>query len=206
MGEPHQSRVYSDFARFYDHTFGRIFVDHEHETIEQLNLRPGQQVLEVGVGTGISLDAYPPYVRVVGIDPSTDMLAHAVKKTRENGWGHIDVRQGDALNLEFPDNSFDCVTSFHVMTVVPDPPRMMQEMLRVCKPGGKIVLINHFASENPLLYSLVWIANPLTRHLGWTTRLLVRDVLDGHKISVERNERIARFSVHRVVIATKLAA
>jgi phosphatidylethanolamine/phosphatidyl-N-methylethanolamine N-methyltransferase len=92
------------------------------------------------------------------------------------------------------------------MTVVPDPPRMMQEMLRVCKPGGKIVLINHFASENALLYSLVWVANPLTRHLGWTTRLLVRDVLDGHKISVERNERIARFSVHRVVIATKLAA
>jgi phosphatidylethanolamine/phosphatidyl-N-methylethanolamine N-methyltransferase len=193
-------------ARFYDHTFGRIFVDHEHETIEQLNLRPGQQVLEVGVGTGISLDAYPPYVKVVGIDPSGDMLAHAVKKTLENGWGHIDVRQGDALNLEFPDNSFDWVTTFHVMSVVPDPLRMMQEMLRVCKPGGKIVLINHFASENPLLYSLVWIANPLTRHLGWTTRLLVRDVLDGHKISVERNERIARFSFHRVVVATKLAA
>jgi phosphatidylethanolamine/phosphatidyl-N-methylethanolamine N-methyltransferase len=206
MGEPHQSRVYSDLARFYDHTFGRIFVDHEHETIEQLNLRPGQQVLEVGVGTGISLDAYPPYVKVVGIDPSGDMLAHAVKKTLENGWGHIDVRQGDALNLEFPDNSFDWVTTFHVMSVVPDPLRMMQEMLRVCKPGGKIVLINHFASENPLLYSLVWIANPLTRHLGWTTRLLVRDVLDGHKISVERNERIARFSFHRVVVATKLAA
>ena len=116
------------------------------------------------------------------------------------------VRQGVALNLEFPDNSFDWVTTFHVMSVVPDPLRMMQEMLRVCKPGGKIVLINHFASENPLLYSLVWIANPLTRHLGWTTRLLVRDVLDGHKISVERNERIARFSFHRVVIATKLAA
>jgi phosphatidylethanolamine/phosphatidyl-N-methylethanolamine N-methyltransferase len=92
------------------------------------------------------------------------------------------------------------------MSVVPDPLRMMQEMLRVCKPGGKIVLINHFASENPLLYSLVWIANPVTRHLGWTTRLLVRDVLDGHKINVERNERIARFSFHRVVIATKLAA
>ncbi|HTJ09516.1 MAG TPA: methyltransferase domain-containing protein [Candidatus Binataceae bacterium] len=206
MGEPHQSRVYSDLARFYDHTFGRIFVDHEHEIIEQLNLRPDQQVLEVGVGTGISLDAYPPYVKVVGIDPSADMLAHAIKKTRDNGWGHIDVRQGDALHLEFPDNSFDWVTTFHVMSVVPDPLRMMQEMLRVCKPGGKIVLINHFASENPLLYSLVWIANPLTKHLGWTTRLQVRDVIDGHQISVERNERISRTSFHRVVIATKLAA
>ena len=87
MGEPHQSRVYSDLARFYDHTFGRIFVDHEHETIEQLNLRPDQQVLEVGVGTGISLDAYPPYVKVVGIDPSADMLAHAIKKTARQRLG-----------------------------------------------------------------------------------------------------------------------
>jgi len=206
MGEPHESRVYSDLARFYDHTFGRIFVDHEHETIEQLNLRPEQQVLEVGVGTGISLDAYPAYVNVVGIDPSPDMLAHAIKKTRENGWKHIEIRQGDALNLEFPDYSFDWVTTFHVMSVVPDPLKMMQEMVRVCKPGGKIVLVNHFASENPFLYSLVWIANPLTRHLGWTTRLLVRDVLDGHKIKVERNQHVARFSVHRVVIATKLPA
>ena len=101
MGEPHQSRVYSDLARFYDHTFGRIFVDHEHEIIEQLNLRPEQQVLEVGVGTGISLDAYPAYVHVVGIDPSADMLALAIKKTRENGWGHIDVRQGDAHEARF---------------------------------------------------------------------------------------------------------
>ncbi len=206
MGEPHQSRVYSDFARFYDFTLGRMFVDHEHEVIEQLNLRPGQQVLEVGVGTGISLDAYPAYVDVVGIDPSADMLRHAVKKARENGWSHIDVRQGDALNLEFPDNSFDWVTTFHVMTVVPDPLRMMQEMVRVCKPGGKIVMVNHFASENPLLYSLVWAANPLTRHLGWTTRLLVRDVLGDKQIKVERNERVARLSVHRLVIASKLPA
>jgi phosphatidylethanolamine/phosphatidyl-N-methylethanolamine N-methyltransferase len=183
-----------------------MFVDHEHEVIEQLNLRPGQQVLEVGVGTGISLDAYPAYVNVVGIDPSADMLKHAIKKTRENGWSHIDVRQGDAINLEFPDNSFDWVTTFHVMTVVPDPLRMMHEMVRVCKPGGKIVMVNHFASENPLLYSLVWAANPLTRHLGWTTRLLVRDVLGDKQIKVERNERVARLSVHRLVIASKLAA
>ncbi len=205
MAEPHESRIYSDLARFYDHTFGRIFVDHEHEVIEQLNLRPGQRLLEVGVGTGISLDAYPAYVNVVGIDASADMLAQAVKKTRENRWNHIDLRQGDALSLPFPDNSFDWVMSFHVMTVVPDPLRMMRETVRVCKPSGRVVHVNHFASENPLLYSMVWIANPLTKHLGWTTRLRVKDVLDGHRISVERNERISRFSVHRMVVATKEA-
>jgi phosphatidylethanolamine/phosphatidyl-N-methylethanolamine N-methyltransferase len=205
MGEPHESRIYSDLARFYDHTFGRIFVDHEHEVIEQLNLRPGQRLLEIGVGTGISLDAYPAYVNVVGIDPSADMLAQAVKKTRESRWSHIELREGDALNLSFADNSFDWVMSFHVMTVVPDPLRMMRESVRVCKPGGRIVHVNHFASENPFLYSMVWIANPLTKHLGWTTRLRVKDVLDGQRIRIERNERISRFSVHRMVVATKQA-
>src|SRR5208282_6472487 len=139
MGEPHESKVYSDLAIIYDSIFGRMFVDSEHAVIDSLKLRPNQRVLEVGVGTGISLDAYPGYVHVVGIDPSADMLAVAIKKTRENRWNHIDLREGDALNLDFPDNSFDWVTSFHVMTVVPDPPRMMKEMVRVCKPGGKIV-------------------------------------------------------------------
>lgn len=203
MAEPHESRVYSDFAVIYDSVFGRIFTDHEHEVIDSLNLRPGQRVLEVGVGTGISLEAYPPYVKVVGIDPSADMLAHATKKVGENGWAHIDLKQGDALNLDFPDNSFDDVCTFHVITVVPDPAKMMQEMLRVCKPGGRIVIINHFGSENPLLYALVSIMNPLTRYLGWTTRLRVRHILDGQKMAVERNQRVSRLSVHRVIVARK---
>ena len=128
--------------------FGRVFVDHEHEVIESLGFRPGQRALEVGVGTGISLDAYPPYIHLTAIDPSDSMLAHAVTKTKENNWRHIDLRNGDAQALEFPDNSFDWVLTFHVMTVVPDPRRMMSEMIRVCKPGGRIVVITHFASPN----------------------------------------------------------
>ena len=102
MAEPHESRVYSDLAHFYDRFFGRVFVDHEHEVIEWLNFRPGQQVLEVGVGTGISLDAYPPYVHVVGIDPSADMLAQAAAKTRENDWGHIELRRAMRSTSNFP--------------------------------------------------------------------------------------------------------
>jgi phosphatidylethanolamine/phosphatidyl-N-methylethanolamine N-methyltransferase len=203
MGEPHESRVYSDLAHLYDSVFGRAFVDHEHQVIESLPFRPGHQVLEVGVGTGISLDAYPPYVHVTGIDPSADMLAHAINKTRENGWGHIEVRGGDAQNLEFADNTFDWVTTFHVMTVVPQPRRMMDEMVRVCKPGGHIVVVSHFASPNPFLYFLGKAINPVTRMLGWTTRLRARDVLDGQPISVERNERFSRLSVHYCIIARK---
>jgi phosphatidylethanolamine/phosphatidyl-N-methylethanolamine N-methyltransferase len=203
MAEPHESRVYSDLAHFYDSIFGRAFVDHEHQVIEGTTFRPGQQVLEIGVGTGISLDAYPPYVRIIGIDPSADMLAHAVDKVRENKWGHIELRNGDAHNLDFPDNTFDWVCTFHVMTVVSDPRRMMDEMIRVCKPGGRIIVISHFASPSPFLSLAGAIINPVTKLLGWTTRLRARDVLDGQKITVERHERFSRLSVHYVVVARK---
>lgn len=204
MAEPHESRVYSDLAHLYDSLFGRAFVDHEHQVIESLPFRPGQRVLEVGVGTGISLDAYPPYVHIIGIDPSEDMLEHAIAKTRENAWGHIELQTGDAQRLEFPDNSFEWVTSFHVMTVVPDARRMMNEMVRVCKPGGHLVVVSHFASPNPLLYLLGSIVNPVTKMLGWTSRLRARDVLDGQPIAVERMERFSRLSVHFVLVARKL--
>jgi phosphatidylethanolamine/phosphatidyl-N-methylethanolamine N-methyltransferase len=203
MAEPHESRIYSDFAHFYDAVFGRAFVDHEHDVIEWLNLRPGQRVLEVGIGTGISLHAYPPYVHVVGIDPSEDMLKHAVEKAHENEWKHVELRQGDALKLDYPDSSFDDVLTFHVMTVVPDPLKMMSEMVRVCKPGGRIVVVTHFASPNPVLYFLNTIINPVTKLLGWTTRLRARDVLKGQKITVERHERVSTFSVHTVIVARK---
>jgi phosphatidylethanolamine/phosphatidyl-N-methylethanolamine N-methyltransferase len=203
MAEPHQSRVYSDLSYLYDSIFGRAFVDHEQQVIESLSFRPGQQVLEVGVGTGISLGAYPPYVRVLGIDPSDDMLAHAIAKIQGNGAGHIELRKGDAQQLEFPDDSFDWVTSFHVMTVVPEPRRMMDEMVRVCKPGGRIVLVNHFASPNPLLYFMGTIINPVTKLLGWTTRLRASDVLDRQRISVERHEPLTWLSIHYAIVARK---
>lgn len=203
MAEPHESRVYSDLAHLYDQVFGRAFVDNEHGVIESLPFRPGQQALEVGVGTGISLDAYPPYIHLTGIDPAGGMLAQAVAKTTENGWRHIALNRGDALNLDFPDNSFDWVLSFHVMTVVPEPQRMMAEMIRVCRPGGRIVVISHFASANPILYFMARIINPVTKMLGWTTRLRARDVLDGQPIAVERNERFSALSVHYCVIARK---
>jgi phosphatidylethanolamine/phosphatidyl-N-methylethanolamine N-methyltransferase len=203
MTEPHQSRVYSDLAYLYDSIFGRAFVDHEEQVIESLNFRPGQQVLEVGVGTGISLGAYPPYVRIIGIDPSDEMRAHAIAKIQSNGVGHIELRKGDAQDLEFPDDSFDWVTSFHVMTVVAQPRRMMDEMVRVCKPGGRIVLVSHFASRNPFLYFMGTIINPVTKLLGWTTRLRAADVLEAQPITVERHERLSRLSVHYEIVARK---
>ena len=203
MAEPHESRVYSDLAHLYDAIFGRVFVDHEHEVLGALNLRPEQKILEVGVGTGIALEAYPRYVQVVGIDPSQEMLEQAIGKSRENRWTHIELKRGDAQQLEFPDDSFDWVMNFHVMTVVPDPLRMMSEMVRVLKPGGRLVTVTHFASNNPVLFFLGSLVNPVTKLLGWTTRLRARDVVDGQSITVECLERLSRFSVHTLMVARK---
>ena len=203
MAQPHESRVYSDLARFYDFFFGRVFVDREHEVIESLNLRPGNRVLEVGVGTGIALDGYPPYAHVVAIDPSAAMLKHAAVKVKENNLSNIELRVGDALNLDFPDNSFDFVTSFHVLTVVPDPYKMMSEMVRVCKPGGRIAMTTHFQSANPVVAAFNNLVNPVTKLLGWSTRIRKQDVLKGHPITLERNEKISPISVHSVIIARK---
>jgi len=203
MAEPHQSRIYYDFAHIYDATFGRAFVDHEHEAIESLNLRPGQRVLEVGVGTGMSLDGYPPYVHVIGIDPSESMLWHAIEKIRQSNWKHIEVKQGDALALDYPDSSFDDVLSFHVISVVPDPIKMMREMVRVCKPGGRVVVINHFTNPNPIIYFFNTVINPITKVMGWTTRLRARDILDGQNVTVEVFRPAARFSLHSLIVARK---
>ena len=204
MAEPHESRVYSDFAHFYDRLFGRVFVDSEHQVIESLGLRPGNRVLEVGVGTGISLDAYPPYVRVLGIDPSPKMLEHARTKIRDNDLHHIEVQQGDALNLGVEENSFDVVCAFHVITVVPDPLQMMREMHRACKPGGRIAIINHFRSEHPIWGTIAWILNPVTKYCGWTTTLRVSDALSAVDLKVERLDRpTPPISIQTTIVARK---
>ena len=87
--------------------------------------------------------------------------------------------------------------------MVPDPVRMMSEMYRVCKPGGRIVIINHFRSDNPVIGFITAIANPLTKHLGWTTRLRYRDVIDGVPLQVERRDKASRYSFHSIIVLRK---
>jgi len=131
------------------------------------------------------------------------MLELARRKALVNGWRHVSLLQMDALDLRFPDNSFDYVTGFHVASVVPDPARMMREASRVCRPGGKVVLINHFRTQRRVLRSLVPLADPITRRLGWTSTLRLHDVLDGAPLSIERKFKMSPYSLFTVVIATK---
>ena len=133
--EAHESKLYAELAPLYDKVFGKIYYSRLKQVIQDLHIPPGAKVLEVGAGTGTSFPAYPRHCEVIGIDLAPDMLARAREKIQENGWTHLTVMEMDALDLEFLDDSFDYVMAFHVVTVVPDPVGMMEEVKRVCRPG-----------------------------------------------------------------------
>jgi phosphatidylethanolamine/phosphatidyl-N-methylethanolamine N-methyltransferase len=201
--EAHESKIYSEFAPLYDKIFGKIFYSRLERVIDDLEIPPDSKVLEVGAGTGTSFPAYPRHCDVIGIDLAPDMLARARQKIKENGWTHFQVMEMNALSLEFPDNTFDYVMAFHVVTVVPDPIQMIAEAKRVCKPGGKIVIVNHFTSDKPVLGSMTEALDPITKKLGWRTNLRLKPFIDAAELPVERVYKLSKTSLYTVVLGTK---
>jgi len=196
----YQSKLYSEFSQFYDLVFARIFYPRIVGVIRTLQIPTGARVLEVGVGTGLALAAYPRHCQVTGIDLAPDMLEHAQERIVANGWRHIEVMEGDAMDMKLPDDSFDYVTAFHVVSVVPDAARMMREVLRVCKPGGRVVVINHFRSEKRVLAAIDRRMEPMTRRWGWHT-LSRSEVFDGLPMQIESAYKTSRNSLFTIVVA-----
>ncbi len=163
-------KSYARWAPIYDATFGVITRVGRRRAVSVLN-GLGGRVLEVGVGTGLSLPAYRPEVSVTGIDASAEMLEKAREKVAELGLGNVEaLRLMDARALEFADNSFDHISALHIMSVVPEPERVMSEMARVLRPGGTIVMVNHFArhaQDKGALPFLERVFAPFADRLGW---------------------------------------
>jgi phosphatidylethanolamine/phosphatidyl-N-methylethanolamine N-methyltransferase len=163
--------VYDKLAKVYDFTFGPALHPGRLQAIERMDIQPGERVLEVGVGTGINLALYPKNCSVVGIDFSSSMLEIARERAVRKDIRNVRLLQMDAADLKFVDNSFDIVYAPYLISVVPDPVRVAREMRRVCRPGGRIILLNHFLSPNALLSRIERWISPFTIHIGFTADL-----------------------------------
>ncbi len=161
-------RTYRLFSGSYDIVFGPVFHPGRKEAVRIANDRPGQRILEVGVGTGLSLPYFRADSHLTGIDISEEMLAKARRRVERERLAHVDeLRVMDAEHLDFEDNSFDAVLALYVASVVPSPARFAAEMRRVCIPGGTIVLVNHFTSENWAARFMEKRLAHLARHIGF---------------------------------------
>ena len=162
-------RAYARWAPVYDLVFGTVFERGRHAAIAAAE-RIGGRILEVGVGTGISLPDYAPANRVYGVDISEPMLRKARHRVDEFGLSHVEgLAVMDAQCLLFPDNSFDVVVAQYVVTAVPDPEIALDEFARVLKPGGEIILLSRVGAEGgPRRTIEHWLA-PVAFRLGWRT-------------------------------------
>src|SRR5260370_1457823 len=145
------ARVYQNLAFFYDFIFGPTLHPGRVHAIQRMGIRPGDRVLEVGVGTGINAALYPRDCAVTGIDLSGSMLEKARDRVARKGIRNVRLLEMDAADLRFAESTFDIVYAPYLISVVPDPIAVAREMRRVCRSGGRLIFLNHFRRPNPLL-------------------------------------------------------
>jgi phosphatidylethanolamine/phosphatidyl-N-methylethanolamine N-methyltransferase len=165
-------RGYRLFAPLYDIVFGASLHHGRRLAIAALDCRPGDRILEVCVGSGLSLPLYPHHVRVTGVDISHEMLEKAARRVRQRRLVHVEaLQQMDAGHLTFDPASFDKAIALFAMAGLPDPVRAMKEIERVCKPGARIVVANHFLSQRPLIRACDSALSPIYRLLRYRADL-----------------------------------
>ena len=199
-------KSYSRWAPVYDHSFGAVTNVGRRRVVRYINTRPGT-VLEVGVGTGLALPSYESAMHVTGIDFSEAMLEKARAKVRELGLSHVkELRQMDARTLDFPDNHFDTVAAMHVLSVVPDPEQVMTEMARVCKPGGQVVISNHFARDKGGLAVLERLFAPLAETIGWHSDFEIGTVLQEEGLTLKSRAKLPPLGMMTFLVLEKSKA
>jgi phosphatidylethanolamine/phosphatidyl-N-methylethanolamine N-methyltransferase len=171
-------KVYSVLARIYDDGFDWALGPGRRHAVGRLPINPGDRVLEVGVGTGLSFLHYPENCHVTGVDISEPMLEQARQRADRLDRRDLDLQLMDARDLVFADASFDHVLAPYVISVVPEPRRVMDEICRVCKPGGTVAVVNHFLSSLAPLGFLERLLTPASQWIGFRMDLPISVVTD----------------------------
>ena len=182
--------TYARWAPVYDRTFGVITDAGRRRAVTYINDHEGP-LLEVGVGTGLSLPHYRRNLDVTGIDFSHEMLTKAQVKVDELKLTQVkELRQMDARKLDFPDNHFGMIAAMHVLSVVPEPEKVMAEIVRVCRPGGKVVITNHFMRDSGVLAMIERVSAKFPNLLGWHSDFRVETILSEPDLSVETQQTL----------------
>ena len=168
---------YRRYANVYNLFFGPTLGPGRIQTLRRMELKPGNRVLEIGVGTGLSLKLYPSNVKITGIDLSQEMLRQAFQRVAKLGFTNVELKKMDAQHLEFADDSFDTSVAMYVASVVPDPAQMVREMVRVTKPGGEIYIVNHFSRKGSFMSGIEKVLSPLRPLLGFEPLFYLDDFL-----------------------------
>lgn len=188
-------KSYRRWAPVYDLAFGRITQGGRVLAADHVNSQRGS-VLEVGIGTGLALEFYGPHVQVTGIDLSAEMLREADARARKRRLRNlVALEQMDAREIQYPDAAFDHVAAMHIMSVVPEPERVLDEMARVCRPGGSVMIANHFAGRAEGWTLAERLAAPLANLLGWHSDFAIDRVLGHPKLRLEESRQVRPFGL-----------
>ena len=183
-------RVYDKISVVYDLTFGPTLHPGRLQARDRMGIKPGDRVLEVGVGTGINTLLYPKDCHVTGIDLCRPMLEKARERVAREKVSNVRLMEMDATALTFEAESFDIVYAPYVISVVPDPVAVVREMRRVCRSGGRIIILNHFRSANPFLAAVERAISPMTVHIGFKADLDLPAFLAQAQLEPESIERV----------------
>jgi len=195
----HIKKVYSLYAWIYDAFFGKIFEHGRYVAFDMMNVKPNETILEVGVGTGLSLSLYPKEAHVMGIDISQEMLDKAENKKRYYGLSNVSLYNMDASSTTFADNTFDKVIASHVITVVPDPLRTINEIKRVCKKDGEIFILNYTGCNNKVISRFEEFISPVRDKLGLGKHFDLDELLRNANLSIASERRVNFFDMCRLV-------
>lgn len=185
------ARVYDKLSSVYDVAFGPVMQAGRCRAVEVMGDTTGLRILEVGVGTGLNLSLYQPGSDVTGIDFSGQMLDRAEERAAREGL-RPRLFQMDAAKLRFPDASFDIVYAPYLIPVVPDPVQVLREMWRVCRPGGRLLVLNHFRSDHRVLSRVEQWISPLTVHIGFKSDVDRHALFAQAGITPEWSEKVNR--------------